>query len=630
MDAVYWPEPVASFDERRRMYLEYCAAAAANGRSGFFSQIARLELGRGPLDEGPFYQALDWINRREDCSDFSIGGLLRILYKYRSSPLISPKLLRDIETTVLNFKYWWDERGDDSMCFFTENHQIIFHSDELLVGQLYRDTTFSNTGKDGQAHIDHALPFIHRWLGWRARFGFSEWLSNCYFDEDLLALSNLYDFAEDAALRRWAGMFIDMLLFEMALHSYRGIMGCTHGRTYAQMIKGGRGEGTASTSALMLGVGMFNNPGSLSAVSLATGAYRCPPLIAGVAADTPDRMLIHERHSLNAEDTPRYGFSFDSLTDGLFYWSIQTYYHPQVVALSKRMSELYKARRPVFADHIYDDYIARYEAEKARYGHVLDSDVDKTAMIEVNIETLKTPDYMLSCAQDYRPGKPGYQQYPWQATLGMDAVVFTNHPGALDESGASRPNYWAGDSVLPRVAQYGNVLVCIHHVPADHPFPFSHAYVPRSAFDEIVEKDNWLLGRKGDGFLALFSQNPTRRPLDGPHVDVETRVDSPDNIWLCEMGNRQLWGDFGQFAQAITASKPICHDLHVHYQSLSEGLVDFGWEGPLSIDGQDVSLRGYKRFDNPYCQCEFGDIKLTINREGESHTLDLEGAEKGG
>ena len=42
------------------------------------------------------------------------------------------------------------------------------------------------------------------------------------------------------------GQLIDLLLFEMALHSYRGVMGCTHGRTYAAMIKGGRGENTAS------------------------------------------------------------------------------------------------------------------------------------------------------------------------------------------------------------------------------------------------------------------------------------------------------------------------------------------------------------------------------------------------
>ena len=86
-------------------------------------------------------------------------------------------------------------------------------------------------------------------------------------------------------------------------------------------------------------------------------------------------------------------------------------------------------------------------------------------MTEVHIQTYRTSNYMLSCAQSYRPGKPGYQQHPWQATLGPDAVVFTNHPGSNDE--ASRPNFWAGNGILPRVAQHENVLICIHHIPAE-------------------------------------------------------------------------------------------------------------------------------------------------------------------
>jgi hypothetical protein len=626
MDAPYWPEPTVPFDERRRLYLEYCAAQSPGGRTGFFSQIARLELGRQPVDEAPVREALAVIDRREDCSDFSVAGLLRILYKYRESPLISRRLINDIEACLLRFKYWWDERGDDYMCFFTENHQIIYHSDELLVGQMYRKQTFSNTGGNGEAHIAHALPFIYRWVRWRTLFGFSEWLSNCYIDEDLVALANLYDFAEDPTIRRWAGQFIDMLLFEMALHSHHGVMGCTHGRTYAPMIKGGRHEGTGSTGALELGLGMFNDPSSLSAVSLATSSYRCPPAIAAVAADTGRTLLIHERHSLDVEDTPRYGFRFDSLTDGLYYWCIQTYYHPDVVALSKRMSDLYHSRRPVFEGHVYDDYMARFEREKARFGRVLDADVDKTAMTAVNIETMRTPDYMLSCAQDYRPGKPGYQQHPWQATLGLDAVVFTNHPGALDESGASRPNFWAGDAILPRVAQHGNVLICVHHVPTTNSFPYSHAYLPRSAFDEVVQSDHWLCGRRGDGYIGLYSQHPTRRPVAGPHQDTEVRVDAPDNVWVCEMGRQAEWGSFASFVKGVTGGLVACEGLQARYWSPSQGLVEFGWQGPLRVNTEIIPLRGYKRFDNPYCQAELMAPRMTIRCGGQSHEIDLSDA----
>ncbi len=266
MEDTYWSEPRETYEERHQRYLEFCAAQSPGGRVGFFSQIARLELGLA-VDEGPIREGIAFVDSRQDCCDFAVGGLLRILYKYRESPGISHDLIADIEACLLRFKYWWDEpAGDNKRCYHTENHQIIFHSDELLAGQLFEERIFENDGNDGRYHIDHALHFIKRWLDFRARFGFSEWLSNCYFEEDLLALVNLYDFARDAEVRRQAGLLIDVILFEMALHTYRGVFGCTHGRTYTRLIKGGRSEDAANTAKLMFGMGLFNNPYALGTV----------------------------------------------------------------------------------------------------------------------------------------------------------------------------------------------------------------------------------------------------------------------------------------------------------------------------------------------------------------------------
>ena len=81
---------------------------------------------------------------------------------------------------------------------------------------------------------------------------------------------------------------------------------------------------------------------------------------------------------------------------------------------------------------LYEDYQARYDQvlqwQVEEFGEVVDRDVECHAMTEVHIQTYRTPDYLLSCAQDYRPGKPGYQQHTWQATLGIDAVLFTEPP----------------------------------------------------------------------------------------------------------------------------------------------------------------------------------------------------------
>ena len=170
----YVPTPQGDFESRRLAYLRYCAAHSPGGRTGFFSQIARLELGQD-VDEAPFHEAFTVVDARLDCSDFTIGGLLRILYLYRESPHISRDLIEKIEARVLGFKYWWDEaQGDNRRCYWTENHQIIFHSDELLAAQLFPDAVFANSGRDATYHREHALHLIRRWFDFRARFGFSE------------------------------------------------------------------------------------------------------------------------------------------------------------------------------------------------------------------------------------------------------------------------------------------------------------------------------------------------------------------------------------------------------------------------------------------------------------------------
>ena len=80
-------------------------------------------------------------------------------------------------------------------------------------------------------------------------------------------------------------------------------------------------------------------------------------------------------------------------------------------------------------------------------------------MPKINSITYKTPDYMLSCAQDFRKGKHGYQQHIWQATLDGIAIVFTNHPGSN-----TRPGYWAGNEIMPKAVQYKNTLIAIYDI----------------------------------------------------------------------------------------------------------------------------------------------------------------------
>ena len=80
--------------------------------------------------------------------------ILRTLYAY--STLLTEATLKEIEKTVLGFKYWMDEPGEDSMCYWSENHQLIFGTIELLAGQFYSDKVFYNLPITGRERMERA------------------------------------------------------------------------------------------------------------------------------------------------------------------------------------------------------------------------------------------------------------------------------------------------------------------------------------------------------------------------------------------------------------------------------------------------------------------------------------------
>jgi ribosomal protein S18 acetylase RimI-like enzyme len=624
----YWQVAASSYQARQAAYLE---SEIESGFSpfrdivGVFNQIARLALGRGPLNQDAFRAAIKWINIRRDCADFALAGLLRILYRYLDSPLLTPQLRKEIEAAILDFCYWYDQPGVRGMCFHTENHQILFHSCELLAGQLFRDDTFRNDGRTGEWHSAHGAELARQWMDQRARFGFSEWLSNCYFEEDLLALLNLYDFSQDPDIRRQAGLLADTLLLEIALHQFRGVMATTHGRTYAPLILHERQASTTAIAWLVFGLGALHPRTNLALAALCTSDYVCPPILHTIAHDQREEITLRERHGLNVEDASAFGLHPDEIADNMFFWACQTARHPAVRPTALRVAQI--ADDPWLVDFVngVDGPLAACRKLIEDAGGVFDGDAVNTALSEANLITFRTPDYQLSCAQDFRPGKPGYQQHIWQATLAPEAVVFTTHPGTDDESGehTSRPNFWAGNRWLPRAAQHRNVAVCVHHVPPDDPRPYSHAYFPRDRFDQVMQQGNWVLAKKDAGYLALYSQQAARWIEQGLYAGVELRADAPDNIWICEMGNAAQYGSFENFVRAILAAPIRCDALRAVYTSPTVGEICFGWTGPLTVAGREIPLHGYPRFSNPYGETELNERRYVIRQGDKKAVIDF-------
>ena len=530
LDHEYAETPYGTYQERNREALAYAAAQEGD----LYAEIAKFELGQwAEIDLDVIYKAIASISARADCSDFYLVGLLGVMYRYMDAEQFPAELKAPLKACVLNFKYWHDEPGADAMCYTTENHSILFHACEILAGQLYPDEVFTNAGQTGQWHREKGERLALAWLKTRGTTGFWEWDSNCYFEEDLLALSHLVDLAETEEVVEYSALVMDKMLFTMAVNSYKGVFGSTHGRTYVPFIKSGQLEATSGICRLMWGQGVYNQH-VRGLVGMACSEYEFPLMIADIATDQREEMWNRERHVISA------------------------------------------------------------------------------AGDEINKVTYKTPDYMLASVQDYRPGEKGYQQHIWQATFGPDAVVFVSHPPVISEDGAHRPNFWAGNYILPRVAQWKDVLFALHDLPEADWLGFTHAHFPVYMFDAYEVRDNWAFARKADGYLALYASTGLSLMKRGPAAYRELRSYGRETVWICQMGRAALDGDFESFQEKVLGLSVDVQGLDVHYASLRGETFSFGWDTPLLRDGAEEPLSGFKHYENPYCVVELPVSEMDI------------------
>ncbi|MCJ7552128.1 MAG: hypothetical protein MUQ30_20850, partial [Anaerolineae bacterium] len=223
----------------------------------------------------------------------------------------------------------------------------------------------------------------------------------------------------------------------------------------------------------------------------------------------------------------------------------------------------------------------------------------------VDLVTFKTPDFMLSAAQDYHHGEAGCQEHVWQATLGAGATVFVNHPVCAGLDDARSPNFWRGNGVLPRVAQWRDALIALYRLPEDDWMGFTHAYFPAHAFDAYELRDGWAFAGKGDGYLALRSAEEMVFATSGPAAERELRSLGLRNVWLCQMGRAALDGDFAAFQARVLAMPVAFTGEGVRWTTLRGDELAFDWQGPLMKNGEPAELRGGVHIENLYCVAAF-------------------------
>jgi hypothetical protein len=523
----YSAMPYGTYEERRRE-----ALISATQWPGLFAEIAKMALSQWTTVE-----TAKILKCTENASLSEVLGMLGMLYRFRDHPEFPTELVQPLEDCTLGYPYQhaeaWNTEDVDS-----ESQRILSCAAEILAGQRFPERIFAGSSKDGQWHRENGERLALEWLHQRGESGFSDWDSNSSFAEYLLSLSYLVDLAESEAVWDMAAVVMDKIFVTMAINSYRGVFGSTHGRTGTSYVKGGLLEPTSGIARLMWGVGIFNHhiaaPVSLAGME----KYEFPSIIADIAASTPEETWSRERHA------------------------------------------------------------------------VKDSRV-------VNKVAHKTPDGMLCSAQDYYPGVRGRQEHIWQATLGHTATVFVTHPACTSENDARQPNYWAGNAVLPRAAQWKDALIALYQLPKEDWMGFTHAYFPIHAFDEYALHQGWAFARKGNGYLALTASQGFSLTKSGPYALRELRSYGHRNIWLCHMGRAALDGDFSTFQKKILALDVEYGDISVRFNTLRDDVLSFGWQGPFLCNDKEQPLSGFEHYENPDVASEYPSRQLEI-RYGEA------------
>ncbi len=220
---------------------------------------ALLLLSQGVVNEDMYTsidRGLEVIDSKGDCADFQFVPLVWLVKEYKT--LLSVEYQEKLEKSILNFRFWIDEPGNDAMWWFSENHAFLFHISQYLAGDLYRNKVFTVSGKMGAEQYEIGKMRILKWFEIFNKYGFAEWNSTTYLPVDLIGFASLYKVAPDKEIRDLAKKAMDTIFKIVDINLHKNIMGCTYGRVYEKELKGLKNGELSLITWIMLGKGYIN------------------------------------------------------------------------------------------------------------------------------------------------------------------------------------------------------------------------------------------------------------------------------------------------------------------------------------------------------------------------------------
>lgn len=584
-----------------------------------------LVKGNKNIDWSRLDGTLEFIKNEYDCSDFRLVNLIRIMYQYEDQ--VPAEYKTKIENVLFNFRYWLDEPDGNSMCYWTENHQILFASSEFLVGQKYPNTIFPNSGLTGKQHMDKAKKRIQDWLLMRWDYGFTEFYSNVYYKEDVGALMNLIDLAESKEIAVKSEIILDLLFYDVASQSTKNMFISTSGRAYERNRKGGIKYTFGGVTDYYWGNEKEVAAGMMFGL-VETKKYKIPAVLKEIAQDSAT-VIIKQRNGLTISDLKTEGYYGKDMRSLMMQWGMGAFVNPSVVRNSLSNIRKYNMLSNAFLKDFkqLDNPILSFLHLEPLAIKIINPPFLGTAIQKANTYTYRTNDYSIYTTQNYHAGGFADQFHVFGVNISNQFAVFHCHPATEKDSKASSPNYWEGYGRLPESAQDKNINLSIYNIPKKKGMmekkllDYTHAYFPKEQFDEIELKDNYIFGKKGNTYCVFIATNPLSF-REGTKDDVIQK--GKQVFWITEVSSKNVEGSFENFMSRIKSNKIVFNSkkLELHYNSNGKS-YELKYKGEFKLDGGIIDTN-YSRFDAPYVQSESKGNTIRITKNGKSLYLDFE------
>lgn len=221
-------------DDRKKYIIDHISSY---GQNNIYKTIAKV-VHRNEyidMDDKGITDVLYRVNTRGDCADFYLPGAMVLLSDYVEN--ITQDVYLQLKHSILNFRYWIDEPGDDVMWYFSENHALLFHVCQYLGGHLFPNDVFLNSKRTGIEQKKNASSRLDAWLDNFLKVGLSEWNSTTYIPVDLIGLFVLHEYVDDLSIKKKTIEALNYIFKIMAINLSGSMISGTYGRCYEKELK---------------------------------------------------------------------------------------------------------------------------------------------------------------------------------------------------------------------------------------------------------------------------------------------------------------------------------------------------------------------------------------------------------